>query len=97
MKDQVAANGSQPRPTFLGLDRRVIVLIIVIKAIVLVFGIVVFLMIHGEPSTGILSVWTRWDAEQYIAIARDGYQATVAQRFCSSFIHCFRGSSGCSL
>jgi hypothetical protein len=89
MKDQVAPNDTQPRPTFLGMDRRVIVLIFVIKAIILIFGVVVFLMIHGEPPTGILSIWTRWDAEQYIAIARDGYQATVAQRFSLVFYPLF--------
>lgn len=89
MKDQLAANDTQPRPTFLGMDRRVIVLIIVIKAVVLIFGVVVFLMIHGEPPTGILSVWTRWDAEQYVAIARDGYQATAAQRFSLVFYPLF--------
>jgi hypothetical protein len=89
MKDQVAANDTQSRSAFLGMDRRAIVLILVIKALVLIFGILVFLIVEGQPPTGILSVWTRWDAEQYIAIARDGYRATVADRFSLVFYPLF--------
>lgn len=86
---QVAAKNTQPRSTFLGMDRRVLALILVIKAVVLIFGILVFLIVAGEPPAGFLSIWTRWDAEQYIAIARDGYQATVAQRFSLVFYPLF--------
>lgn len=52
---------------------------LMVKALVLIMGIVSYEMIAGRPLAwphGILDIWNRWDAPHYIDLARYGYEAT---------------------
>jgi len=63
-------------------------MVIVIKAMVLVFGALVFQIANGErvrTLTQLLSIWNRWDGPQYLLIAQHGYAASGDQRLALAF------------
>lgn len=69
-------------------DRSVAAMILVIKAIVLVFGALVFQIANGErvrTLAQLISIWNRWDGPQYLLIAQKGYAAAGDQRLALAF------------
>lgn len=56
--------------------RRALALFVVIKLLILWFGIQAFIVIRNESLPTVhswLSIWDQWDAPHYLDIARDGY------------------------
>ena len=69
-------------------DRSVVAMVLVIKAMVLVFGALAFQIANGErvrTLTQLLSIWNRWDGPQYLLIAQHGYAASGDQRLALAF------------
>ncbi len=69
-------------------DRSVAAMVLVIKALVLVFGAMAFQAGNGErvrTLTHLLSIWNRWDGPQYLLIAQHGYAASGDQRLALAF------------
>src|SRR5215470_6954424 len=69
-------------------ERRVVVLILVLKGLLLVFGIVAYEVCKNEHvprPDGWLAIWNHWDAPNYLHIAQHGYQPTGEKRFNLAF------------
>ena len=65
------------------LDRSVVALIVAIKALVLVFGVVTYIVWQNKAPSGFfgwLEIWNHWDGPHYLDIARDGYVTQGDQR-----------------
>jgi len=63
-------------------------MVLVIKAIVLLFGALAFQVYDGErvrTLTQLLTIWNRWDGGQYQMIAQKGYAAGGDQRLALAF------------
>jgi hypothetical protein len=55
----------------------VIGIVLIVKAILFVFGAVAFQVLLDQPlssSRALLEIWNRWDAPHYLALAQFGYQ-----------------------
>ena len=69
-------------------DRSVAAMVLVIKAIVLLFGALAFQVYSGErvrTLTQLLTIWNRWDGGQYRMIAQKGYAAAGDHRLALAF------------
>ncbi len=58
---------------------QVVCLVLIMKMIVLLYGIASFHVLANQTidsSGGLLGIWSRWDANHYINIAQNGYQAS---------------------
>lgn len=69
-------------------DRSVVAMVLVIKAVVLVFGALSLQITNNERVRGLthlLSIWNRWDGPQYLLIAQHGYAPTGDQRLALVF------------
>jgi hypothetical protein len=79
------------RHSFLGLDvsdRAVVAMVLIIKAAVLLFGLLAFEISSNQPIgsfINMLSIWNRWDGPQYLLIAQHGYGATGDRRLALAF------------
>src|ERR1051325_776066 len=63
--------------------RRALALFVVIKLLILWFGVQAFIVIRNESLPTMhswLSIWNQWDAPHYLDIARDGYVTTGEER-----------------
>jgi Gpi18-like mannosyltransferase len=59
----------------LRVDLAVIAMVLLVKAVVLVYGLVAFQTLADEQPPDPLSIWNRWDTPHYLDLAREGYQA----------------------
>lgn len=69
-------------------DRTVAAMVLIVKALVLAFGLLSFEITNREPIGSfahMLSVWNRWDGPQYLLIAQHGYGATGDERLALVF------------
>jgi hypothetical protein len=69
-------------------DWSVVAMVVIIKAMVLVYGALSFQITNGErvrTLTHLLSIWNRWDGPQYLLIAQHGYGAAGDQRLALAF------------
>jgi hypothetical protein len=69
-------------------DRSVVAMVLVIKALLLVFSMLAFQISNGErvqTLAKLLSIWNRWDGPQYLLIAQQGYAASGDQRLALAF------------
>ena len=57
----------------------VLVVVLVVKLCTLALSVSAWLVIQNQPAD-LLSLWNRWDAPHYVAIARYGYTAVGEQR-----------------
>lgn len=67
---------------------RIILFVIVIKGLVLAFGLQSYLLFSNQklPSSyWILGIWNRWDAQSYVSIAYNGYTSVGERRFNIAF------------
>ena len=74
-------------------------MVLIVKAMVLVYGALSFQITIGErvrTLTHMLSIWNRWDGPQYLLIAQHGYGVAGDQRLALGFFRSIRGSSGSS-
>jgi hypothetical protein len=77
--------------TILGLtasDRSVAGMVLVIKTIVLFFGVLAFQITSGQrvrTFSKLLSLWNRWDGHQYLLVAQQGYGAAGDRRLALAF------------
>lgn len=68
--------------------KRIIFLILIIKAVILVFGLHSYLLFSNQElkeSYQILGIWHHWDAKSYISIAYNGYASVGERRFDIAF------------
>ncbi|MGH9901361.1 MAG: mannosyltransferase family protein, partial [Pyrinomonadaceae bacterium] len=80
----VASRGRRVAETFRRLDWSLVALILLIKALLILFAAQAFHVTmnrHLGTFHGWLEIWNRWDASHYLDLARDGYAATGEQRF----------------
>lgn len=64
-------------------ERALVATVLIVKALLLVFGALVYQIVTAEPLTGAwdyLEIWNRWDGPHYLEIARRGYQASGEDR-----------------
>jgi hypothetical protein len=59
--------------TLKNLDRRTIALVLVVKALLIIYGVHAFTILQDQWASGWLEIWNRWDAPHYLDIARQGY------------------------
>ncbi|HKP68096.1 MAG TPA: mannosyltransferase family protein [Pyrinomonadaceae bacterium] len=65
-------------------DGNVILIVLIIKAVVLIFAAVAYQIVKEQPVTAegsVLEIWKRWDAVHYLKIAETGYTAVGDDRF----------------
>jgi len=53
--------------------RSIVYFVIGVKAVVLSFGWVAFLLLSSQTAGRLINIWARWDALAYINIAQEGY------------------------
>lgn len=81
----------RPSPSILGLsasDWSIVAMVLIVKAAVLVFGLLAFQITNGErigSFAHMLSIWNRWDGPQYLLIAEHGYATPGNQRLALVF------------
>ena len=71
------------------LDPSLIGTLLAIKALILIFGVISFVVLENQPiqgHLGWLKIWNRWDALSYQSLAQNGYQATGEARFTLAFL-----------
>lgn len=66
------------------LNSNVVATVLSVKALILIFGFQSYQIVTDKPLNDIywfLGIWKHWDAEQYLAIAQNGYAASGENRF----------------
>src|ERR1700737_1170858 len=69
-------------------DWSVVAMVLIVKAMVLIYGVLSFQITMGErvrTLTHLLSIWNRWDGPQYLLIAQHGYGVAGDQRLALVF------------
>jgi hypothetical protein len=57
------------------LDLAVIAMVLLVKVVVLLYGLLAYQTLADERPPDLLAIWNRWDTPHYLDLAREGYQA----------------------
>lgn len=65
---------------------RVLVFVLLLKALLLAFGVIAFEVLGDRRADDALSIWVRWDAHHYIWLAEHGYTAQGEEHWLIAFL-----------
>jgi hypothetical protein len=65
---------------------RALVFVLLVKALLVVFGVIAFEVLTNRRADGVLAIWNRWDARHYLWLAEHGYSSQGEEHWLIAFL-----------